>query len=82
MIFSVRQLQEKCNEQNVPFYVVFIDLTKALDPVSREGLLAILLKIIDFLQISSTLRSLFTETQVRLPNMMVAFLVHLKSKVG
>ena len=45
MIFSVRQLQEKCNEQNVPLYIAFIDLTKAFDLVSREGLFAILLKI-------------------------------------
>ena len=45
MIFSVRQLQEKCKEQNVPLYIAFIDLTKAFDLVSREGLFAILLKI-------------------------------------
>ncbi|MCP4267312.1 MAG: hypothetical protein GY777_17355, partial [Candidatus Brocadiaceae bacterium] len=45
MIFSVRQLQEKCNEQNMPLYIAFIDLTKAFDLVSREGLFAILLKI-------------------------------------
>ena len=45
MIFSVRQLQEKCNEQNMPLYIAFIDLTKAFDLVSREGLYAILLKI-------------------------------------
>ena len=45
MIFSVRQLQEKCNEQNMPLYIAFIDLTKAFDLVSRKGLFAILLKI-------------------------------------
>ena len=45
MIFSVRQLQEKCKEQNVPLYIAFIDLTKAFDLVSREGLFATLLKI-------------------------------------
>ena len=45
MIFSVRQLQEKCKEQNMPLYIAFIDLTKAFDLVSREGLFAILLKI-------------------------------------
>ena len=43
--FSVRQLQEKFNEQNMPLYIAFIDLTKAFDLVSREGLFAILLKI-------------------------------------
>ncbi|KAI0213003.1 hypothetical protein LSAT2_002055, partial [Lamellibrachia satsuma] len=31
MIFSVRQLQEKCREQGMPLYVAFIDLTKAFD---------------------------------------------------
>ena len=45
MIFSVRQLQEKCKEQNIPLYNAFIDLTKAFDLVSREGLFAVLLKI-------------------------------------
>jgi len=45
MIFSVRQLQEKRNKQNMPLYIAFIDLTKAFDLVSRQGLFAILLKI-------------------------------------
>ena len=38
MIFTVRQLQEKCIEQNKPLYLVFIDLTKAFDTVNREAL--------------------------------------------
>ena len=42
MIFSVRQLQEKCREQNLDLYMVFIDLTKAFDTVNREGLWRIL----------------------------------------
>ena len=37
MIFSVRQLQEKCREQNQPLHLAFIDLTKASDLVSRAG---------------------------------------------
>ena len=45
MIFSLYQLQEKCREQQMPLYVAFIDLTKAFDLVSREGLFRILLKI-------------------------------------
>lgn len=45
MIFSLRQLQEKCREQQKPLYIAFIDLTKAFDLVSREGLFSILLKI-------------------------------------
>ena len=45
MIFSVRQLQEKCRERNLDLYMVFIDLTKAFDTVNREGLWKILKKI-------------------------------------
>ena len=44
MIFSVRQLQEKCREQQ-PFYLAFIDLTKAFDMVNRTGLFKLLEKI-------------------------------------
>ena len=45
MIFSLRQLQEKCQEQRMPLYIAFIDLTKAFDLVSRSGLYKILQKI-------------------------------------
>ena len=45
MIFSLRQLQEKCREQKKPLCVAFIDLTKAFDLVSRDGLFKILAKI-------------------------------------
>ena len=45
MIFSLRQLQEKCREQGKPLYVAFVDLTKAFDLVSRDGLFKILAKI-------------------------------------
>jgi len=45
MVFSVRQLQEKCREQNQPLFMAFIDLTKAFDLVSRSGLFAVLAKI-------------------------------------
>ena len=45
MIFSLRQLQEKCREQRKPLYIAFIDLTKAFDLVSRDGLFKILHKI-------------------------------------
>ena len=38
MIFTARQLQEKCQEQNVDIYITFVDLTKAFDTVSRDGL--------------------------------------------
>ena len=51
MIFSVRQLQEKCREQQMPLYIAFIDLRslsiypKAFDLVSRKGLFKLLKKI-------------------------------------
>ena len=38
MIFSLSQLQEECREQNQPLYIAFIDLTKAFNLVSRDGL--------------------------------------------
>ena len=34
MIFAARQLQEKCQEQNLGLYLTFVDLTKAFDSVS------------------------------------------------
>ena len=42
MIFSVRQLQKKCREQNQHLYLAFIDLTNAFDLVSRDGLFRML----------------------------------------
>ena len=33
MIFTARQLQEKCQEQNVDLYMTFVHLTKAFDTV-------------------------------------------------
>ena len=44
MIFTARQLQEKCQEQNVDLYMTFVDLTKAFDTVNREGLWKIMAK--------------------------------------
>ena len=42
MLFSLHWLQEKCREQNQPLYVTFIDLTKAFNLVSRDGLFKML----------------------------------------
>ena len=42
MIFASRQVQEKCREQNKDLYILFVDLTKAFDTVSRPGLWNIL----------------------------------------
>ena len=38
MIFTARQVQEKCREQHQDLLMVFIDLTKAFDSVDRAGL--------------------------------------------
>ncbi|XP_067879797.1 dynein regulatory complex protein 1 isoform X2 [Heterodontus francisci] len=45
MLFFLRQIQEKCREQQMPLYIAFIDLTKAFDLVSRRGLFRLLEKI-------------------------------------
>jgi hypothetical protein len=44
MIFTARQLMEKCREQNLGLCAAFIDLTKAFDSVNREGLWMLLAK--------------------------------------
>ena len=44
MIFTARQLEEKCQEQNVDLYMTFVDLTKAFDTLSRDGLWKIMVK--------------------------------------
>ena len=44
MIFRARQLQEKCQEQNMDLYMTFVDLTKAFDTDIREGLWKIMAK--------------------------------------
>ena len=38
IIFTARQLEEKFQEQNVDLYMTFVDLTKAFNTVSRDGL--------------------------------------------
>ena len=45
MIFAARQVQEKCREPNLDLYMAFVDLTKAFDTISRDGLWQILRKI-------------------------------------
>ena len=41
----LRQLQEKSREKRMPLYLAFIDLTKAFDLVSRDGLFIVLGKV-------------------------------------
>ena len=45
IIYAVRQLQQKCLEQNMNLYAVFIDLTKAFDTVTRTALWVIFAKL-------------------------------------
>ncbi|XP_063585793.1 uncharacterized protein LOC134763166 [Penaeus indicus] len=45
MVFPLRQLQEKCREQQKPLFFAFIGLSKAFDLVSRAGLFKLLKKI-------------------------------------
>ena len=44
IVFAARQLQEKCQEQNVDLYTTFVYLTKAFDTVSRNVLWSIMSK--------------------------------------
>ena len=45
MIFVPRQIQEKCRQQNIGLYAAFVDLTKAFDTVTRDGLWKILARL-------------------------------------
>ena len=47
----------------MPLYITFIDLTKAFDLVSREGLFAILLKIRCPLNLFKVMKSFHTNTR-------------------
>jgi len=44
MIFCLRQLQEKCIEQDRQLYIVFVDFNKAFDTVEKTGLWQLLRK--------------------------------------
>ena len=46
MIFVLMQIQEKCREQTMGLYAAFVDLTKAFDTVSRDGLWKILARLV------------------------------------
>jgi len=46
MVFTARQLQEKCREHQCDLYAVFGDLTKAFDTVNRSALWKILRKLV------------------------------------
>lgn len=44
MIFTARQLQEKCREQHQDLFMAFVDFSKAFDTVQRELLWEVLIR--------------------------------------
>ena len=65
MVFSLRQIQEKCTEQNRELYAVFIDFTKAFDTVSREGLWSVLKKFGFTEKVTNLIKALHTGMQAK-----------------
>lgn len=65
MVFTARQIQEKCREQCKDLYTVFIDLTKAFDSVSREGLWEVLRKLGCPVKFVNIIKSFHTDMKVR-----------------
>ena len=63
MIFSLRQVQEKCIKQNMPLYVVFIDFSKTFDTVSRQELWQVLKKYGCTEKIANLIEALHTDMQ-------------------
>ena len=61
MIFSARQVQEKCREQGRDLCLAFIDLTKAFDSVNREVMWAWMLGCLDAHQKRETLPGNYTK---------------------
>lgn len=44
-MISLRQLQEKCQKQQMTLYISFLDFSKAYDFVSKKGLSQLRMKI-------------------------------------
>ena len=61
MIFSARQVQEKCREQERDLCLTFIDLTKAFESVNREALWACLARLGWPPKVVSITRQLYTK---------------------
>ena len=68
MIFCLRQLQEKCIEQDRPLYIVFVDFTKAFDTVGRSGLWQLLGKYGCPEKFTTMIESLYTGMLVNVMN--------------
>ena len=68
MIFTARQLQEKCQEQNVDLYMNFVNPTKAFDTVSRDRLWKIMTKFGCLRRYITTVRKFHDGMQARVQN--------------
>ena len=68
MIVFLRQLYEKCIEQDRPLYTVFDDFTKAFDTVGRTGLWQLLRKYGCPEKFTTMIESLHTGIMVNVRN--------------
>ena len=68
MICTSRQLQDKCQEQNVGIYMTFDDLTKALDTVSRDWLWKMMTKSGNPARFTAMVRQFHDGMLARVPN--------------
>ena len=68
MIFCLRQLQEKCIEQDRPLYIVFVDFTNAFNTVGMTGLWQILRKYGCPEKFTTMIESLHTGMMVNVRN--------------
>ena len=68
MIFCLRQLQEKCIQQDRTLYIVFVDFTKAFDTVGRTGLWQLLRKYGCPEKFTTMIESLHTGMMVNVRN--------------
>ena len=68
MIFTVTQLHEKCQEQNIDLYMTFVDLTKAFGTVSREGLWKIMAKFGCLTKLITMVRQFLDDMLARVQN--------------
>eukprot|EP00061_Rhincodon_typus_P018307 g47426.t1 len=64
MTFTLYQLQEKCREMNLPQYLAFFDLTKAIDTINQEALWSVLLCFDGTMKFVTILRSLHDDMEV------------------
>ena len=67
-VFTARQLQEKGQEQIVDLYMTFVELTKAFDTVSREGLWKIMEKFSCPAKFIAIVRQFHDGMLARVPN--------------